>query len=458
LYLRTRAATVRSTVKKQLPVGQALIQIVCVSFVSFTFLSFGLSAAEATSSAHWWKGNLHTHSLWSDGDDYPEMVVDWYKQHGWHFLAMSEHNVFQVGERWSGVTTNRGGTNALNKYIGRFGTNWVEQRMIDGELQVRLQPLEKYRKLFEEAGRFLMIPSEEITDRGWVGGGVLPVNINVTNPRELIVPPPVMMSSRGGTNVLEVMQRNVNAVIEQRQRTGQPMFSHVNHPNFVWGITAEELVQVRGAKFFEVYNGHPRVNNEGDATHAGTDRVWDIVLTWRLAVLGLEPIMGIGVDDAHHYHRLSPTNQNVSRGWVMVRAPSLSAEEIIKAMESGDFYASSGVTLRDVQRGKDRLSVQIEAEPGVTYTTQFLGTRKGFDQTHEPLRNTSGQALHVTHRYSKDVGALLAQEQGSSVSYALRGDEIYVRAKIISSKLKANGVAKNEVECAWSQPLVTGVK
>ena len=27
----------------------------------------------------WWKGNLHTHSLWSDGDDFPEMIVDWYR-------------------------------------------------------------------------------------------------------------------------------------------------------------------------------------------------------------------------------------------------------------------------------------------------------------------------------------------------------------------------------------------
>ena len=28
----------------------------------------------------WHKGNLHTHSLWSDGDDYPEMIADWYKR------------------------------------------------------------------------------------------------------------------------------------------------------------------------------------------------------------------------------------------------------------------------------------------------------------------------------------------------------------------------------------------
>ena len=37
------------------------------------------------------------------------------------------------------------------------------------------------------------------------------------------------------------------------------------------------------------------------------------------------------------------------RGWVWVRAPQLSAESIIAAMESGDFYASTGVKLDDLR-------------------------------------------------------------------------------------------------------------
>src|SRR5436189_226429 len=57
----------------------------------------------------WWKGNLHTHSFWSDGDDFPEMIADWYKAHGYHFLALSDHNVLSEGQRWldvkSGKTT-----------------------------------------------------------------------------------------------------------------------------------------------------------------------------------------------------------------------------------------------------------------------------------------------------------------------------------------------------------------
>jgi hypothetical protein len=48
----------------------------------------------------WWKGNLHTHTFWSDGDDFPEMVAEWYRTHGYNFLALSDHNVLAQGIRW----------------------------------------------------------------------------------------------------------------------------------------------------------------------------------------------------------------------------------------------------------------------------------------------------------------------------------------------------------------------
>src|SRR6188474_2607111 len=51
----------------------------------------------------WFKGNLHTHSLWSDGNDYPEMIGDWYRRQGYHFLALSDHNILSQGEKWIGV-------------------------------------------------------------------------------------------------------------------------------------------------------------------------------------------------------------------------------------------------------------------------------------------------------------------------------------------------------------------
>ena len=66
----------------------------------------------------------------------------------------------------------------------------------------------------------------------------------------------------------------------------------------------------------------------------------------------------------------------------------------------------------------------------------------------------NGEALRVTRRYSKDVGALLTKVDGISASYTLHGDEIYVRARITSSKSKADPSAPGEFERAWTQPLV----
>lgn len=415
-----------------------------------------------SAEARWWKGNLHTHSLWSDGDDYPEMIADWYKRHGYQFLALSDHNRMQEGQRWlelksavsiAGQVRERGGGSVLQKYLERFGPDWVELRDVSGVNQVRLKPLGEYRALLEEPGRFLLVPSMEVTHNrvrnatGEIKGAT--VHINVTNLRDPIKP----AESDGA---VEIMQRTVDAVIAQRTTTGQPMFPHINHPNFQWGVTPEELMQVKGEKFFEVYNGHSQVNNDGDASHVSMDRMWDIVLTQRLAVLNLPVMFGIAVDDSHNYHSFGVGRTNPGRGWVMVRAKQLTPESIILAMEAGDFYASSGVLLHDVQREKDRIAITITPEAGVTYVTQFIGTRKGYDPTSEliplPENPLPGSLPH--RRYSSDVGTTFAEVKGVNPSYTFKGDEIYVRAKIVSSKPKENGSVAGEFETAWTQPLV----
>ena len=436
-------------------------------FAAILVLSSPATAAESPAGTpRWFKGNLHTHSLWSDGDDYPEMIADRFKREGYHFLAMSDHNVLEEGQRWfelkapavsKGAVVQRGGGAVMESYLARFGSAWVEQRETDGKKSVRLKPLAEYRTLVEESGRFLMIPGVEVTS-SWkrpktattpeLGG---PVHMNLINPRTLVAPV-------AADNAVEVMQRSVDAVLAQRTATGQPMFLHLNHPNFVWGVTAEELMQVHGEKFFEVYNGHPTVHNEGDATRLSTDAMWDAILTRRLAELKLDVMYGIGTDDSHHYHQMILGKSNPGRGWVMVRARHLTPESIVLAMEAGDFYSSSGVVLVDVTRTDQTLSLEILPEPGVTYTTQFIGTRRGYDPTSQlipaPADEKAPRKTLPHRRYSKDVGAVLAEAKGPKASYTLKGDELYVRAKIVSSKVKTNPGVTGEVECAWTQPVV----
>ncbi len=426
-------------------------------------------AMHAADEARWFKGNLHTHSLWSDGDDYPEMITDWYKREGYHFLAISDHNVLQEGDRWlelkpptvvAGIVDEHGGGKVLEKYLARFGPRWVEQREITGRNEVRLKPLDEYRGRFEEPGKFLLIPSEEITSQ-WKRpatatmpeqGG--PVHLGVINPRERLAP--VVAD-----NALEIMQRAIDAALAQRAKTGLPMFPHINHPNYVWGVTAEELMQLHGEQFFEIYNGHASVHNAGDASHLGTEAMWDAILTRRLAELSLDPMFGLATDDSHHYQTIMLGKCNPGRGWVMVRARELSASALIAAMEAGDFYASTGVTLADVRRAGNELAVEIQSEPGVSYTIAFIGTRRGYDPTSQiipPATDAAGKKTLPHRRYSKDVGAVLDEVTGTRASYTLRGDEIYVRAKITSTKPKPNASTAGEFECAWTQPLVNAAK
>lgn len=44
------------------------------------------------SSGKWYKGNLHTHTNNSDGELTPEEAVFWYKERGYHFLAITDHD------------------------------------------------------------------------------------------------------------------------------------------------------------------------------------------------------------------------------------------------------------------------------------------------------------------------------------------------------------------------------
>ena len=397
-----------------------------------------LSGAELS----WWKGNLHTHTLWSDGDDYPEQIAKWYKDHGYHFLALSDHNTLQVGERWVDVMKSKGGPPALQKYLAAWGKDWVQQRDQGGRQQVRLRTLEEFRKRVEEPNRFLMIQSEEVTDR-WK---TAPVHMNATNLRHKITP-------QGGDSVYDVMQRNMNALLAQRKATGQPMFLHLNHPNFGWGVTAEELMRVKGEQFFEVYNGHPSVRDLGDATHASTERMWDIINTRRLTEYKLDLLYGLATDDAHNYHGVAANRSNTGRGWVMVRAAKLNAAALVTSMEKGDFYSSTGVTLKSLKQTSKEIDLTIQAEAGVQYTTQFIGTRRGYDATHKPITLANGTKLRVTHRYSADVGQVLVTVKGPRARYVLKGDEIYVRAKIVSSKPQKNGTTPNARESAWLQPV-----
>jgi hypothetical protein len=385
-------------------------------------------AAASVEGDRWWKGNVHTHSLWSDGADYPEMIAAWYREHGYHFVVFTEHDMLQEGEAWVDINAedvgwpprSQSAREALAGYRAQFGGDWVVERVEGDRHEVRLRGMSDYRDLLEEPGRFLLIMGEEITDEGGA-------HVNVINTSTALLP-------RGGASPAARIRANLDAVAEQRSRDGRPAAAIVNHPNFLWALTASDIASIPRAHLFELYSGHTMTNVAGDTERPGTERMWDLMLAQR-HVEGGAPIYAVASDDAHDYRTFQDTVSRPGRGWVVVRADSLTPDGIVGALETGDFYASTGIVLRDVQRRADGLRIEIEPEPGASYVTEFIGTRD----------SAAGQ----------EVGVVLAVVSALTAEYTLRDDDLYVRARVRSSRPHIDPTTGRVlgVATAWVQPV-----
>lgn len=299
--------------------------------------------------ARWYKGNTHTHTLNSDGDSTPDDVVRWYREHGYDFLVLTDHNYL----------TDVSGLNAVHG----------------------------------AAERFLVIKGEEVTDRL----GQTPLHINGLDVGRTVEP-------QGGASRVEIAQRNVDAI---RAAQGIP---HINHPNFGWALSADDLAQVHRYRLLEIFNGHPMVNNLGGGGTPGLEEVWDGLLS------NGQRVFGIAVDDAHHFKRPGdPTASGPGRGWVVVRAPRLETRALLEALEAGAFYASTGVVLEDCSVIDRTLTVRIAETSYSRYRVQFIGRQ----------------------------GRLLKEATASPATFTIRGDEQYVRVRVLES----NGAQ------AWLQPV-----
>jgi hypothetical protein len=307
------------------------------------------AAAQPRPLLQWYKGNTHTHTLNSDGDSTPDDVVRWYREHGYRFLVLSDHNFL----------TSVDGLNAVH------GAHDL----------------------------FLVIRGEEVSDRA----DAKPIHINGLDVSTHVEP-------QHGSSVVDVVQRNIDAI---RKAGGIP---HVNHPNFEWAISADDLLRVERTRLFELYNGDHLVNNLGGGGIPGMEEVWD-----RLLSSG-KVIYGIADDDAHVFKQ--PGNPDVpgpGRAWVVVRAERLAPRPIVEALERGDFYSSTGVELSDYQVTDKAITITVNQKPSSKYRIQFIGSH----------------------------GRVLSETTASPAAYVFSGDERYVRAKIYES----NG------RVAWTQPV-----
>ena len=406
-----------------------------------------LALAGTLHAAEWYRGNLHMHSFWSDGNVYPEQAVDWYKDNGYQFVVLSDHTNLQLDpQRWSNVGTSERGLALFAKYVEKYGQ--PETRENDGKQQVRLHTIHELKKKLDVPGKFLMIPGHEMNAS--TNGVTLHGNaINVTE---------TIPFQRSGT-LMESIDKNALAVKKNGDDHGHLSVFMLNHPHWpYYDIDPISMINTKATPMYEFVNAHGGVAakwNESDRFW-GRESLWDIVTAFRL-VKGLPVMYGTGTDDTHNYTEFKNRGDNPGMGWVMVRAEKLEPNAIVQAMLQGDFYSSNGVELENIAFDKSTgtLSVKVKPVAGVKYRIQFIGTKKDFDQTVVPfeVEKTDKNPARKGWTFSKDIGIELAAVDGIEASYRLKSDDLYVRAVISSDQEKKihAGLAP-KVSTAWTQP------
>ncbi len=202
------------------------LPLVCSAGIAVLWAMPPANVTQTPAAGTWFKGNTHTHTTESDGDSTPEEVTRWYRDHGYNFLVLSDHNV--------------------------------------------LTPVEKLNEAYARPSSFLLIKGEEVTDR-FEGK---PVHINGLDVQQKVDP-------QKGTSLVDVVQRNVDAI---RNVKGVP---HINHPNFGWALSPGDLQKIKNTRLLEIYNGHPQVNNLGGGGVAGLEEAWDAILSSGTLIYGI---------------------------------------------------------------------------------------------------------------------------------------------------------------------------
>jgi hypothetical protein len=314
-------------------------------------------ASTAAAQGKWFRGNTHTHTLNSDGDSPPDSVARWYRDHGYQFLFITDH-----------------------------------------EKQTDPAPL---NAKFGAPGKFLLIVGQEVTQRvadSTHYRGTRQAHINSLGATAVVMP----QGERGLARGITMRQGYAENIARIRAADGVPQ---INHPNFVWSVRLQDLIDLPDSVLLEVANAHTGVNNDGDADSPSTEALWDSLLTRG------KTIFAVADDDAHSFRPENADSHELTRpgrGWIVVRADTLTPNAVLGSIRRGDFYASTGVTLDSLVATRAELRVLMTARQETRFLTEFIG---------------SG-------------GRVLARARGNRATYQIRGDEGYVRARVTDSNGK----------------------
>ena len=424
----------------------------------------------------WYKGNLHCHTYWSDGRAFPDQAVRSYRNAGYDFCAVTDHNrTCENGDYWRKVEADEGKwppfvcRRNFEVYTKEFP--WAQSRVRDGATEVRLQTISELIARYGVPGRFLVMRGMEITRMGAEARHMHMnyVNLDAALPgmedAKLIQRMPDSMDN---ASIVRKTREEVAALA--RSLGNPPHICFLNHPHWrYYDAVAQDAISSPDVRFFEVCNNASDFPPVGLLPDDGlyNDRFWDAVNASR-AKAGQPLLYAVANDDCHFYP-CTKTDKVCTFGeaFTMVRADALTPEALFAAMERGDSYASCGVLIEDVQFDGRALHVSVPAQDGVVYTIRFISTKRDADteavQFVSLPAKKNGRPARTVPIYSAAVGATVKSVSGGKgerveAEYSLAADDLYVRARIESDErapyfvLGGKGAQHPKVATAWTQP------
>lgn len=291
----------------------------------------------APADAVWLKGSTHVHAAPSGDSTTPiPAVIAWYEQHGYDFIALTDHN--RVSE--------------VDPAISTAGS--VAARAIRPGASTQ-------RKLIVLAGVELTHNPDGCQPPG-DGTEKCRIHANLIG----VTARPVGKLVWADRKTSDRLAKYAGVIAQQHALGG---LAQVNHGQWYWGMTASLLGELArmGFRLVEIENAAFSSWMDGDATHPSMETLWDAVLTTNL------PLWGVASDDAHHYH--VPGKYPAGGAWIAVRARR-DPDAILEAMRVGRFYASTGIELlrADVEFDGDAgaLVVEVKSTEGGHYEIDLI--------------------------------------------------------------------------------------
>jgi hypothetical protein len=170
------------------------------------------------------KGNVHAHTDLSDGDSPPEDVIGWYREHGYAFLAITDHNRLTEARTYPSLQD-------------------ASFRLINGE-EVSMYA----------SGRQVHVNA--LCANVKIGGGTF------SSSAEALAWATTRIASEGGIAI-------------------------VNHPNFDRAIERTDLLAAAQASAIEIASGHPHVYSLGRGDRPSHEDLWDYALAAGARIMGV---------------------------------------------------------------------------------------------------------------------------------------------------------------------------